>query len=501
MSEKTAQLPPEPAWAIVSSICVGGLLIGLSIACVMLGFCDAAGAIDAGGDEHFELLKGYMTWRLGYARGVPWNDQPPLHTLLIGLVFSLSNGSLAVVRGTAVLASGLLLSGAAMRIGAPMRRSLLGIGVCTWLLVSAKATANLYFTPMLEIPAFGLALWGSHLFLQSRSAGGALAGGVLWSAAVGVKLTSLMMFPALIVIASLRLYLAGSPSRRKEIGRYFVFFGVIAILFCSWALYSGGGLFAALWTSHEKASLNIEAESHQFDLLRYMSTPLGIGVCLCLLFGRVLGLFSIDHGFEWVWLITALGVHSVHVPFWSYYDLHINIPAAILIGRALESLAKVSWLCDETNPYRRCVCASLCKLWIGFVCIASNLVAWVGELELVSERRRINRSVMIDTIGRETRTDDVVFCFSGMVNVVSDRISIPSISLRPAKRFWSGDLTSERVWSIVEEARPRGIVWSTSSELPANILRLLAAEYRYVCEEGGETLWIRDEQLKTDYNR
>ena len=280
-----------------------------------------------------------------------------------------------------------------------------------------------------------------------------------------------------------------------------MFFGVIAILFCSWALYSGGGLFAALWTSHEKASLNIEAESHQFDLLRYMSTPLGIGVCLCLLFGRVLGLFSIDHGFEWVWLITALGVHSVHVPFWSYYDLHINIPAAILIGRALESLAKVSWLCDETNPYRRCVCASLCKLWIGFVCIASNLVAWVGELELVSERRRINRSVMIDTIGRETRTDDVVFCFSGMVNVVSDRISIPSISLRPAKRFWSGDLTSERVWSIVEEARPRGIVWSTSSELPANILRLLAAEYRYVCEEGGETLWIRDEQLKTDYNR
>lgn len=473
------------------SVVAGAALVALSLGFVLWGYCLACGAIDAGGDEHFELLKGYLTAKLTYVRGVPWNDQPPLYTMLIALVFELTDGSLVAARGLAVVSSVLLCLGAAHRIGTPSDRSWLGVGLCIWLLVSAKSTALLFFTPMLEIPAFGLALLGSSILLRSESVGWAVVGGVVWALAVGVKLTALVMLPAVLAVASVRVWQGEGTSHSRHLVRLTLFLLAFCVSSFAVAVTVGDGAFDALWISHTRASKGGEAEFHRFDPLRYFSTPIGLGLCICLLFGKMLRVFSIGCCFEWVWLLTAVAVHLMHIPCWIYYDLHLNVPAAILVGRAAQTALELMVGGAPRKSAEMSVITWLSAAAISLGAFAATVLPYWQEIEMISGRRRVSTSEMVRAIRRETGPDDFVFCSSGMLNVVSDRLTIPLVAIRPAKRFWSGDSSWSQIWAVVERERPKGFVWHGSSELPENIMTMLANDYRQVCEESGETFWIR----------
>src|SRR3954462_59258 len=70
----------------LSKLVTGVLLAGL-IALIAESAGSVGRAIEIGADEHCEVMKGFL-----WANGFPlyrqvWNDQPPLHTVLLGLCF------------------------------------------------------------------------------------------------------------------------------------------------------------------------------------------------------------------------------------------------------------------------------------------------------------------------------------------------------------------------------------------------------------------------------
>src|SRR5581483_790912 len=91
------------------------LLIGLLVtggSAVLIAILPALGsAVQIGPDEHFEVTKAAL-WARGVALYDPvWNDQPPLYTVLLGIVFRCFGIGIAGARAVAVLFGFLFLSG------------------------------------------------------------------------------------------------------------------------------------------------------------------------------------------------------------------------------------------------------------------------------------------------------------------------------------------------------------------------------------------------------
>ncbi len=113
-------------------------------------------ALEFGGDEGYELMKGFLV-SLGHPlyREV-WNDQPPLHTELLALLFRIFGPSAYVAR--------LLSVGFAMALVAALYRMVTDHSgrvaglIALALLVSSSSFVQLCVSVMIELPAMALAL-------------------------------------------------------------------------------------------------------------------------------------------------------------------------------------------------------------------------------------------------------------------------------------------------------------------------------------------------------
>ena len=457
--------------------------------------------VDAGGDEHFELLKGYLTSKHGYNTGVPWNDQPPFHTLLISLLFIIFDGSLNAVRTFALFPTIFLFLW--LHQGLKSIKNPICFALACWMLVSAPSTMMLYFTTMLEVPAFCLALIGSRLMLEPGGRSKAGVAGLLWGLAIATKLTCLLLAPALVCCYSLTLarvrFDYKTLKAKLQFLSVFLLAVVTVVLFMSLAFRNSD--FDSLWRSHSVASNGSEARLHVFDPVKYLSSTIGIALLVSFFIPKKFNHVMSHSFFELCWFVVAFIVHCVHVPYWTYYNIHLNIPAVIIIVRSCNSVAvAIPAIISRDSGLDRSL-PSVIYAAMALVLAVPCILPALEQFDDLGRRKKISESRIVAEIRNGVPANGVLFSSSDMLNVVCDRTSIPYVAIRPAKRFWSGAITWENVWSTVIESKPDCIVWHSAAELPENVRTFLHVNYTMKCEESGETMWLAkivQTFLKTD---
>ncbi len=185
---------------------LGGAPIGPML--LFLGFAlsaPLASAVEFGGDEHYELIKGFLC-SLGFDLYTEiWNDQPPFHTGVLSLLFQLFGPSVLVAR---LLTVGLVavLIATFFRIIRERTGTIAG-----WIavigLLAAPQFMELGVSVMLEPVTFAIG-WASVGLLFGffkRGPVSGLWGGLVWLLASGfvmglalqTKLTAAMLLPAI----------------------------------------------------------------------------------------------------------------------------------------------------------------------------------------------------------------------------------------------------------------------------------------------------------------
>jgi 4-amino-4-deoxy-L-arabinose transferase-like glycosyltransferase len=423
-------------------------------------------ALEFGGDEGYELMKAFLV-----SRGYPlyqevWNDQPPLHTELLALLFRIFGTSAYVGRlmnvGFAAVLVGALYQMVRHRSGR------VGGLVAVGLLVSSSFFLQLSASVMIELPALALALasvwaWSNYVFGKGKH--WLIFSGVLFGCALQVKLTAVIFLPALAMECLLRrIHRARKPgslqgrtswglSREAAVwsAAAVAAFGVIAAAYYRWEDVS------MIWSSHfsEATRSAVASEGYAFR-------PASLLTDLALLAPATLGVVLVVWKRRWdllfpvTLLATAFGIHLWHRPYWYYYGAHFAIPLAWLGGFGIVEWFRAIW-----KPGIGASTAAKLRggiQWLGWSAVVSLVVTLAPE-KIWSESTRLGASPKAgeDPYVVELRkhagqtywvfTDRVIYAFWAGLPVP------PEVAVVPAKRIWSGQIRESDVLACLKRYR------------------------------------------------
>jgi 4-amino-4-deoxy-L-arabinose transferase-like glycosyltransferase len=454
-------------------------------------------AAEVGIAEHYEVTKALL-WAKGFSLySQVWNDQPPLHTLLLGLCFRSFGATIGVARTLAV-AFGLSLL-AACWVLVRRRCGILAALLATVCLVVAPQVFELSVSAMLEVPAIGTALWALWPILQWQErrqlAWLVLSGGV-FAAALQIKLTAAVAAPALAVEILLAAQGLTKAGRVREAARALgIWVGSVAGVYLGLAAVLGTVPLDVLWASHFSAQTREHAGESLglpfWSLLWFyhVEAVWAAGVGLLLLIWR-------RHwrrlAFPLVWLLTVMLIHLEHRPWWSYYYLHFALPLAWLSGYGVAELLRVAWVkaADRTFHARFLAygCLGVATLLLALV-MAYGGGRLIAEVERIWAVPRVEESTLVAKMRQyadRTRwvyTQETIYPFHAGLTVV------PELAVMPRKRFWSGQISKEQILATVKQYRPEQILLD-SGPLDPGMREFVESGYRVVYQDWDHCLYV-----------
>jgi hypothetical protein len=497
-------------------------------------------AVEVGMDEHYEVVKGLL-WAKGFSLyGQAWNDQPPLHTVLLGLCFKSFGATIGVARTLAV-AFGLSLL-AACGIVVRRRCGVLAGFLATACLLAAPQVLELSVSAMLELPAIGTALWALWPLLQwqerRRWPWLALSGGLL-AAALQIKLTAAVVVPALVVEILLGVKGLGSAGRvrrpRSEVApcapeppdhaaascsesarglaqsktwRRFerlrgsvatralgIWVASVVAVYLGLAAALGSVPLDVLWASHfskqtlSKAGDSLGPAYWPRLWLLHPEAMSGAGAGLLLLAWRR------DRrrmAFALVWLFTVTLVHLHHRPWWPYYYLHFAVPLAWMSGYGIAELFRVAWTKAADRAVRErflaygCLAAATLLLALVTAYGGDRLVT---EVERIRELPRVEQSALVAKMKEYANRTKWVYTRQTIYPFHAGLIVVPELAVLPHKRFWSGQITDAQIWATVKRYRPEQLLLE-AGPLDPTISEFVESGYTLAYQEGGLALYV-----------
>jgi hypothetical protein len=429
----------------------------------------------------------------------------------------------------------------------------------------APQVFQLSVSAMLEVPAIGTALWALWPILRWQEsltrelaqetslsantapsphpspirwervperrvrAGWLALSGIIFAAALQIKLTAAVVAPALVVEILLGVWSGkGRPSvgqasrlspetfptgepaghgsgetwRWRQAGRLSyakaqlrslaIWGGSLVSAYVLLALVLGHVPLDVLWASHFSPHTLAQGESLAFSLrllLDHTEAMWAAGAGLVLL---VLRRDWRRMAFPLVWLLTVALVHFEHRPWWSYYYLHFAVPLAWLSGYAVAELLRFAWAKAPNGLLRPPFLA------LGSLVAASllmSLVAGYGGERLLSEVERIRAlpRVQDDPLVAKMKT------YAGRTRWVYTRqtiypfhaglLVVPELAVLPAKRFWSGQINDEQILAIVKRYHPEQLLLGEELLNPG-MREFVAADYTLVYQDGEHSLYV-----------
>jgi hypothetical protein len=466
-------------------------LVALTIAC----FSSIRSAIEIGEDEYFEVTKGLL-WSKGYPMYEKvWNDQPPLFTVLMGILFKCFGADISVARGLAVF-FGLLLAAGCLVIVKGRSGWLAGYGAMFSLIVAPRML-EMGVSAMLEVPAMALALWSLWPIEQWRKSRRwqCLAwSGLLMATAFQTKLTAAMLVPPLaleIVLSSL------GANARASVKNSFWNLGIWGLSFLSGFLILGlllGNDYRRYWTSHftNSAMYLNEAKAFAFFLPAHPEA-----VCAVIM-AFLICAWRRDWrkmAFPFVALLTAAVVHSHHRPYWEYYYVHFAVPLAWLSGYAIGELFQAA----GDAPRLRFVPPSFVR--IVFLLAGSTLVSIAAskggtrlteEIHDIRAQRRTEQSGVLEAMNSFRDQTRWAYSTAPIYVFHAKLLMIPEVAVVPLKRFWSGDLTEQDIVKIVRRYHPEQVLFRSESMLP-EMTAYLKENYVIAYDDDRHALWVTKE--------
>lgn len=409
-----------------------------------------------GNDEGYELLKGFMCWKGYTLYSQIWNDQPPLYTLFVVTVFKLFGPSLMAAR---ILAAGfgLLLFGTVFWLIC-QRSRIWAAWAAVFFLISSPFILLISVSVMLEVPAISLGLLAACLLFQwekERKTGWLLVSGIVMGIALQVKLTTVMIMPAIIAQMFTSRIAGQNKVQIKQNIRAILQWGLTTILIFGMIYFIWArGSFQSSWESHfEDYSAAGFGSPKDFPfqwslLLNHAECVVAALAALGLIIKRNCWRSFI---FPVVLLLTALSIHSVHRPWWPYYYLHIAVPLAWLAGFAItEGFVASSRLLSATSFNLKwfttwkglAICGVLALIIVKSERRLEANIASIRSLPTVSESSILTKMAEYSSRTHWVYTENDVYAFEARLPVP------PQLTVVMFKRFWSGQLTPSRIVDI-----------------------------------------------------
>ena len=466
-----------------------------------LGFGDI---FQLGVDEGYELIKGWMVSEGFLLYEQVWNDQPPLHTLLLGALFKGFGPSTVVARVYAALFGGVLM---VALIALPTKRGNLFAGMLVlFFWVMSPDAMFLSASVMLEIPAMACGLaaaWLVFVWGGQRHWGWLAAAGVVMGLALLVKLTSALMLPAIGVEI---IALAWRGSWRQGLGvvlrRSAIFAGGMIVVLALAVAVIPGMTATLLLSPHFSEATREETAGHSLQwayLLDYpgMIYPALIGLAAGVVFRAWPAI-----RFPAVLLATVAVVHTFHHPWWGYYIVHFGIPCAWLAGQG----ASVLWHeLVEGNLKTGCFCR-LKK--VGYAFLISLMLSLGGVYGMSELSATMNVAFLRN---KHTETNPEIasllqyrdqtrwFYASNPIYAFYARLHVPpELVLLPRKRFWAGQIDWDEVVTILGTYQPEQLLLNAGQIEQPRWRAFVEGKYDIVFNNGRLIHYVARDLLHAD---
>lgn len=475
------------------------LLVGMSMAALVAMAAVSAGplrsAIEIGGDEHCEVTKGFL-WAKGYSLYEKvWSDQPPLYTALLGTLFQYFGATIGVARSLAVGFGFLLLTGCFVLV--KQGGGLLGAYVAAACLLGSPQVLQMSVSAMQEVPAIGTALWAlwsvRKWVEQRRWLWLTISAGIL-AVAMQIKLTAAFLAPALAMEILLGSQGARWADRAKDAVRTLAFWiGCLAGVFLMISVVLGGD-YNQIWKTHFMpavqafASLDKQRVFSLGAIWEHKDAFWGAGSGLL-----VLGLRGNWRGlvFPGVLFVTVVAIHLHHRPWWDYYYLHIALPMAWLTGHGVGELFRAAWETRCQSRFRPSVMA--CGSALAALALVSQVAIEGGtrlthEINRLRDLPRVEDNALVAKMKEYAERTKWVYTINTIYPFHAKLPVIPELAVISFKRHWSGQITSQRTWTLIKQYQPQQLLVAES--LSADEQQFVNANYSLVYADTSSTLYV-----------
>jgi len=469
------------------------LLIAVAFGATLIVLAPLGTAFELGSCEGYELMKGTL-FSLGYGPREMWNDQPPFHTFLLGVLFRAMGPSVYWARLLQVAFASLLVS---CFYGVLHRQTdRVGAVAGVLLLVSTPPFLKLSAAVIIELPAMALAIasflaW-RHYVEKHRTIWLAVSA-CLMGVALQTKLTAVLFLPAMLtdyllwrnrqvsfssaaptvsrerernsrhglkcLLARLpgafRPFLCLPCSKKKPV---LIWLMSLAAVFTLIALAFGESMHI-FWKSHFSSGTRSAYANSGFEIAHLLQTPEA-------LLAASVGLASILWYKRWnllppiVFFATVLLVHRFHRPYWDYYYLHFCIALAWLGSAGFAELFAIVGNCQsrhfKVRPVQTCFAFTV---WAGLTALViveaplqiKKQFDTLSKAQVIAQNAAVREMATYRGVTKWAVTDQVIYAFHAHLLVP------PELAVVPEKRVTSGEIQSADILKVLRHYRPEQI--------------------------------------------
>lgn len=477
------------------SLAEGRWLLGVlaSIGLAILAWCPLAARIEFGGDEGYELQKAFLLRRGLVLYCDVWNDQPPLHSWVLSLVFR--------ALGEEALWGRLISLGAALWTGMCVGHWARQVaGTCSAALVVAVLFGHSLFfllgtSAMLEMPTVAAALTAVNV-AGARCLSGwqvAVVAGVIIGLAAQVKLTALLYIPSILCLLWLRVQ--EEPERRlwRQIIPVLPSFlaGSVAS-FVLVALAWPGELDAILPHLAERMRAAF-ADDHAFRFQQLAEEPtlFLIAALLPLAIVRANRRHTLPFLVNFATTFAVLGIHR---PYWDYYLLHLLVPCAVLAAIPIQT----GW-----ESFKGLfVAKTVAPLTIGrTICLLPFIYCLVGAPAKIVERLAKSREPdtlldreLLSQMKHVSSVSQWAFSIRPIFAFHTGLPTPPHTTVIPEKRVRLEEHVADVICDDLEHFQP-GPVYLFSHLITPRLQTVLDRDYQLVFRDGDDCLFLRKNLL------
>ena len=463
----------------------------LSIFFFLQSYLKLGTTIVLGADEGFELAKATLCLHGYHLYADVWNDQPPLLTFLVtGILKHISLSAIWPRLLTGLFSAILLFSLFFMAL----RTNVLRVAALAALLVIASpGFLILGSTCMLEVPALATAIAAlAALQSQLRSPWKELLAGVIFGVSFEIKLINFILLP----LAAAILYWQQPKSSLRSVTKSLLILGAALVVTTVVTDYiaSGGAYlshFGTALASHfgtVKSTAHGSPSDHPFDWLALINSwdltiPALFGVFVCLRSRHdPLSLLPV------AWLALEFVVFGIHQPWWHYYIIHTSLP--------LCWCAAIGWVA----AFRFAIAQRRRLILAGMALLSVVAGIWMSArlyLEIAETRHspQTYTSLFLQEIARRKPDTKWFYSEEPIYSFYAQIPTPPDLAVVMLKRFWSGEISDEKIAAELAEYKP-GLILIRNNSIQRPYHALLDSEYQLVYMDNDHLLYALIDRSK-----